>query len=175
MSRRGFSLVEVMAALVISGVAATLAAAMFASATDTVRSMHVRALEAERRAEGLLWLRQALIGADVSVDEGGRFLGSPDTLRFRTSLPVPQGWSEPVEVTIIIGSGRMTLRAGESTHVLFDSLASASFDYLAALGAMSPWLRRWDSFTEAPPAVRMRLLQGDGTADTVLLYIGRVR
>lgn len=174
MNRSGFSLIEVMTALVLSGVAATLAAAVFASTSDAVRSMQLRSQEAERRAEGVLWLREALLAADVTVEGQRRFFGSADSLRFRTTLPVPQGWRETVEVLVTTESGRMTMQAGAGRQVLFDSLATASFDYLAALGSESPWLRRWDSFTSAPPAVRLRIEPVGAQTDTLLFYIGRV-
>jgi prepilin-type N-terminal cleavage/methylation domain-containing protein len=172
MRREGFTLIETLIALVVAGIAIALAAGVYASAADTLQAMRRRADFAEREALGLLWLKEALLGAAVSTEPDGRFIGEPRRMTLRTTLWTPKGWPESVVVSTTVEGGRLVMRAGEQVYILSDSLVSISFDYLSDYGAGSAWLQSLESATGAPLAVRLRRQRAGGPADTTLLYVG---
>ncbi len=173
MSARGFTLIEVLTALVISGIVVSVAAAMLTQTTRLVTDAAARARSAQDEANGIAWLREAFFSADASTEADGSFEGSPDTVRFRTTLPVSSGWPESTTARVTIEAGRIVLAVGTSRFVVSDSSESAVFDYLAEYGAGSPWLRRWSSPARTPYAIRLRRVRPNGTADTLLFQIGR--
>lgn len=173
MTRRGFTLVEILVALVIGGIAVATAAAVFAASSDGVRTLADRSDRWTREATGRAWLAQLFAGAEVRNAPGSEFVGLERFVRFPTRYWAEEGWLEPGVVSIELDEGRITtaLSAGRGM-VLMDSLADASFEYLIRYGEQSPWLREWESGTTLPLAVRLRLTHPDQSADTVLFYIG---
>jgi prepilin-type N-terminal cleavage/methylation domain-containing protein len=173
MSNRGFSLIELMVALVVASVAVTVAASLFMSTTDALSAMGRRAGVDELEAAGLLWLQEGLLAAWVSTAPSDRFRGDSSGMSFRAMLPGPQGWSERVPVNAVVEGGYVVVRTGGEVHKLPDSVTFAAFDYLLEPGAESSWLDRYESLTATPLAVRLRRRRADGPADTVLFYVGR--
>jgi prepilin-type N-terminal cleavage/methylation domain-containing protein len=175
MRNSGFALVELLVALLVSGIAIGIAAGAYSGVSDSLAAMGRQANVAEEEVTGLIWLRDALLSTAVSTEPSGLFVGEARSLRFRTYSLRATGWTEPTGVLAAVEDGRLILRVGSDAHVFPDSLISVSFDYLAELGADSPWLLRFESATAAPLAVRLRRVMPDGTADTTLFFIGRGR
>jgi prepilin-type N-terminal cleavage/methylation domain-containing protein len=173
MSRDGFTLVEVLVALTLATLGVAIAAGMIASSTDALDVMLAESRRVEAEAEGLLWLGDALLGAAPLTRAGEEFRGTSDNLRFRSTLPVSDGWTEPTSVEVVFERGRLMMRTSSLTLEFADSLRSSAFDYLERVGSTSPWLSRWESATAAPIAVRWRREAAGGTADTTLFFIGR--
>ena len=175
MSRGGFTLIELMAAMVIAALAVSTAAAIFATSTDALDGLGERSLQAMRASNGREWLSDVLAGLEVTNTEEGEFEGSPKRVSFHSRVWVPSGWLEPARVAVTLEAGRLSVSALGSTVVVADSVADAEFDYLLDYGAASPWLSDWRSRANGPVAVRLRTTRSDGSADTTLFFVGAKR
>jgi prepilin-type N-terminal cleavage/methylation domain-containing protein len=171
--RDGFTLVEILAALMISGIAVAIAAGVFTNVAGTIDSLQSRSEEFRLESEAMRWLRDGLLSTDVSLQADREFTGTAENVSFTAWLPASTGWSEPTRVEAFIEKGRFGVRTNAAEYTAPDSLEYAAFDYLAGYGSVSPWLVQWDSRTGAPLALRLRRGYADGRADTTLLYVGR--
>lgn len=172
--RSGFTLIEVLTALTLTGLVALLAHRLMSVIIDSARTIANERMDQDRRENALRWLRSAFLSLEVG-DGGEGFAGYENHVGFGTWLEAPEGWRLRERVTLQLENGRLTvkgLRAG--TLVLADSLTTLAFDYLLEPGADSRWVRVWLSPLSAPLAVRMRwgrLLGGSGRVDTLLLLV----
>jgi len=171
----GFTLVEVLTALILSGIAVTIAVGIFESISQDISTLERRARHAAATSEGMLWFRDGLLAVDVSIEPDRPFRGTADSVSFSAWLPVAPGWPEPLPVSVTVERGRLSIRVGTAKYTLPDSLEYAELDYLPAYGASSAWLTQWESRTGAPLALRLRRGYADDRADTTLLYVGRGR
>jgi prepilin-type N-terminal cleavage/methylation domain-containing protein len=174
-NRRGFTLIEVVVATVVAGIAISTAAALFATSTDAVGRMVEGSERSMRDSNGRLWLESALAGLEVDNTLDGEFLGSSTRVSFRTHVWVPLGWIEPARVSVDFDAGRIRMTALGNTVVVADSVGAATFEYLLTYGGESPWVADWRSRATAPVAVRLRLDHGPASADTMLFFIGERR
>jgi prepilin-type N-terminal cleavage/methylation domain-containing protein len=175
MDSRGFTLIEVVIATVIAGMAISTAAAIFATSSQSVDGMSRRSAFAMRASNGRLWLDHALAGLEVENTPEGEFLGNATRLTFRSHVWVPLGWLEPARVSVEFEAGRIRMGALGNDFVVADSITNATFDYLLSYGGESPWVPDWRSRATAPVAVRLRLDRGPASADTMLFFIGERR
>jgi prepilin-type N-terminal cleavage/methylation domain-containing protein len=170
--RAGFTLLEVLVALVIAGLVALLAHQLFGATIDGSRRVEYarRALDRRWNAQG--FLRDALLGLDVGVDSTSPFEGDRNRLRFSTWLLTADGWTERRHVELV-GDGEhwTAVVAPDLTIVLADSVRSVAFDYLVEPGADAQWVSVWHSPVSAPLAVRVRLTHAAGASDTMLYLI----
>lgn len=173
MTRRGFTLIEVIVAMVVAGLAVSTAAAIFATATDAVRQMAERSEVRMREANGRQVLAELLAGLESDPDGDARFEGASDRMRFRTRYWISSGWPEPFEVLVSVAGGSITVNLpdGGRTTVL-DSVSEAAFDYLLTRGADSPWLAEWSSESTMPLAIRLRARRTRERTDTLVFLIG---
>jgi hypothetical protein len=121
------------------------------------------------------WLRRAFASLEVGLPADVPFEGSPDGVRFTSSLLTANGWWERQDLELEFSEGQLVARTdGSEPIVLADSVAEAAFDYLIAPGLDSRWTRRWQSPTSAPLAIRLRLIWLDSaqSADTLLFLVG---
>lgn len=177
MSRRGFTLVELMVALLVAGTVALLGERVFAATIDGGRAVGTsrKALDREMNARRLL--ASAIASVEVG-QSGAEFEGRAGAVRFVSWLQVPEGWHERAPVVLGLEGDRFVFRAqGREPIVLADHLIHLEFDYLLEPGAESRWVSEWLSPVSAPLAIRVRLLRGigsAGTADTAI-YLIRAR
>lgn len=173
MTRRGFTLVEMLVALVVGGIAVATAAAVFAASSDGVRNLVERSDRWTREATSRAWLGQLFAGAEVRNTPQAEFVGLERFVRFSTRYWAAEGWLEPGVVSLAFDDGSVTSAFPDGVRlVLIDSLTDASFEYLIRYGEPSPWLLEWESGTTLPLAVRLRLTHPDESVDTLLFYIG---
>jgi prepilin-type N-terminal cleavage/methylation domain-containing protein len=176
MKRAGFTLVEVMVAMVVAALAISTAAAVFTATTDGVGDLVSHSEGWMRESNGRRWLAQTIGGMEVANEASGGFDGTARRLSFRSRSWVRFGWIEWGRAMIVYGDGRLSASiAGEDAIVIADSLVDASFDYLLEYGWDSPWATEWRSERNAPLAVRLRLRRPDDSADTLLFYVGERR
>jgi len=169
----GFTLMEVLVALVLAGIAALLAHELFRVALGSARALAEARAATETRFLGERWLRLAL-GSLEAGDMGG-FEGRPERLTFSTWLEGVDPWHEPVRVTLTVNTGRLEAAGGPDPVTLATDVLAVEFDYLLEPGAEAQWVRVWDSPLSAPLAVRVRLRRhtdGRVVADTSLYLIG---
>lgn len=188
---RGFTLIEVLLAMVLLVAGLTLAFATLSAATKTAsrgESLAQRS-ERERAVEGFLRKRIAAtrpipFAFDQSTAVPQRFVGEPDRLRFVADLPDYLGQGGPYlhdfaieadgDQTRIVLSLSMVL-AGETIkearerppELLVDGLKSARFRYRSIdpqNGALTQWQERWQQPDQLPLFVEVTLTDRDGRA-----------
>jgi prepilin-type N-terminal cleavage/methylation domain-containing protein len=174
MTSRGFTLVELLVALTVSGLVLLVGGAALratVSASQDIGRTSIADLTAPNRAR---WLRRAVASLEVGLPGDVPFDGEPERVRFSAYLLTPRGWWERQAVELTSADGRLVARVGSEVVVLADSLAEVGFDYLVLPGIDSRWTRRWQSPTSCPQAIRLRLgwLDSARTADTLLLLVG---
>ena len=182
-SRRGFTLVEVLVALTVSGLVVLVAARIFAAVGEAGTQLREARLALDRQANARRWLKAALLSLDVGHDSAGPFEGQADRAQFGTWLRTSAGWFAPRRVDLqLVGEAfvaNLTTGAGEepSRVILADSVSSVAFDYLLQPGEDTKWAREWISPVSAPLAVRIRIAHAKGVdragvgVDTLLLLI----
>jgi prepilin-type N-terminal cleavage/methylation domain-containing protein len=185
--RRGFTLVEVMVALVLGAMVVLVAHRAYGVAADLDvrvaerRSAHQRAMNARRFLSG------AFGSLEVGLPRQASFQGRPWEVRFWSWRADPSGAGRSVKVAILLhqrpGGARggviavvaPYIRGGAAagdTLVLFPDAAELALDYLLEFGAEAAWVREWESPVSAPVAVRLRLARDGLAVDTLLFAIG---
>lgn len=185
----GFTLIEVLLAMVLLVAGLTLAFATLSAATKTATRGEVLAQrsERERAVEGFLRKRIAAtrpipFAFDQSTAVPQRFTGEPDRLRFVADLPDYLGQGGPYlhdfaiendgDQTRMVLSLSMVL-AGETIkesrerppELLVDGLKSARFRYRAIdpqRGQLGEWQERWQTPDQLPLFVEVTLTDRDG-------------
>jgi prepilin-type N-terminal cleavage/methylation domain-containing protein len=179
-NHRGFTLIEILVAVTIGGLAVLLAHQIFAAVIDRGQALVHARLVLDREVNARRWLEAAFLSLDVSVDSAGGFEGRPNRVRFASWLRTPDGWFE--RRAVVLGRERSRLIASVSPGdpiALLDNVTDVQLDYLLEPGAESRWVREWVSPVSAPVAVRVRLRRAREeqeedrvVVDTVLFVIG---
>jgi prepilin-type N-terminal cleavage/methylation domain-containing protein len=178
-AHQGFTLVEVMVALVLAGMIGLLAHRTFAAALDGSDHLQraVRSLDREQNARRLL--AAMLFSVAVGTGPGdAAFEGGPEKVRFTAWLETPEGWFERKPVELSLQAGRfLAATPPEPPVVLGDSVTLLEFDYLLEVGAQSRWVSEWMSPVTAPLAVRVRMHRrlGSGFSADTMLYLIKAR
>jgi prepilin-type N-terminal cleavage/methylation domain-containing protein len=171
--RLGFTLLEVLVAVVLTGTVALLAHQLFAAAVDGSRRLEQARKRLDREGNARAFLRDALLALEVGADGAGSFEGEPRRLRFFARLPTAYGWDERRTVDLSLAGGRWTAALGDESGtrlVLADSVRSVELDYLLEPGAGAHWVIDWHSAVSAPLAVRVRLTRA-GACDTMVYLV----
>jgi prepilin-type N-terminal cleavage/methylation domain-containing protein len=172
MSRNGFTLLELIVALSLGGLALALTVGVFSATADGVRAVDRSAAEWDRDENARRFLSQVFASAEVGTSTDGGFQGEANETSFGTWLWVADGWTEPDRVTIRMEEDRLSGDTSSGSLTLLDSVAALDIDYLSQLGANSPWLSAWRSATSVPLAVRLRVTRINTAVDTMLFWIG---
>lgn len=174
MKRAGFTLVEVMVALVVIGVVVVGARTVLGQVADSADRIAAAASEADRDANADRLLR-AVVGRLELVPGTGpesRFEGEPNGARFRSWCEVPDGWLERCDVALgfvtVQGDAVLGLRlAGADPLVIRRGFRSGELLYLRDGGGGGDWVARWGASITAPLAIGVVV---DG--DTTIVRIG---
>lgn len=175
MTRRGFTLVEVIVALALTGTVLLVGGRAFAVTLDGLATAERASAEALWQANRRSWLERTVRSLEVGTAPETGFDGEPGRVRFSARVRSEFGWWERRRVELALRNGQLVaLTDGGEPVLLAASLADAGFDYLIQPGLDSRWTRRWQSPVSAPLAIRVRTVPRDSTlpADTLLLYIG---
>ena len=172
--RSGFTLIEVLTALALTGMVALLAHRLLSVTVDTARELDQARMAQDRRENARRWLRAAFLSLEAGGGAGG-FEGLRDRVTFAAWLEQPSGWSVPERLSLSARDGRLAVSRGVSGPlILADSVTTLDLDYLLEPGADTKWVREWLSPLSAPLAVRLRIGRREGPAeivDTLLLLI----
>jgi prepilin-type N-terminal cleavage/methylation domain-containing protein len=169
--RTGFTLVEVMVALVLTGMVAVLAHQIFGAVTDHTRRLRDARLVLDRRSNAHRFLQSAFLSLEVGIDSAGAFSGQRDRVNFSSWLPSADGWLERRTVKLGLDGDRwIAISPPDSSVELARGVTALRFDYLLEPGAESTWVGEWESAVSAPLAVRVQVVWG-GRADTMLYLI----
>jgi prepilin-type N-terminal cleavage/methylation domain-containing protein len=171
-STAGFTLVEVLIALVLASTIALLAHRIFATAIEGDDSLRRSRLALDRMQGVHRLLTAIFLSVEVGMEGAGSFEGRPGTMRFSSSLETPGGWFERTPIELSVEQDHLELRmAGQPDVVLTDSVAAVEFDYLLQPGAESRWVREWISPVTAPLAIRVRISRSGRLAGDTTLYL----
>jgi len=161
----GFTLIELMVALTISGLVVLTAAQIFRAVGDGGRELHVARAALDREMNARRLLAATFLSLEVGQIPGASFEGHPDRMTFTTWQLVPGGWLEPRRASLAVDGSRLLLSLGSSPIALSDSVTELGLDYLLEPGLNATWVREWISPVSAPIAVRMRVRRGKGNRD----------
>lgn len=152
----GFTLIELMLALVIGGLLVLTAGRLFSVAADAGGALGRARHRSDAEANGREWLTTTLGSLEVGAAGTSGFQGDSAGMSFSAWVPVASGWMERRAVSLSISNGRLSGSA-EGDVLLGDSLRSGAFDYETEYGDGVVWLSGWRSPMSAPIAVRIRL------------------
>jgi prepilin-type N-terminal cleavage/methylation domain-containing protein len=169
----GFTLVELLVALTLSGLVVLTVARLFTTLVTAERTLSVERRTRTRQENAHRWLVSAFLSLEVGAAPGESFEGSAHQVAFTTWQMTPRGWFERRRIVLSSEDARLQARLDDgSTVTLADSLLGVGFDYLLEPGATTHWVSSWISPVSAPLAVRIRITPLDsGTTDTLLLLI----
>ncbi|MGE3526893.1 MAG: type II secretion system protein J [Gemmatimonadales bacterium] len=178
-ARRGFTLIELMVALVVTAILALMTHQIFATVTDTARRLEAVTAREDSLRNGDRWLRQAFLSLEAG-GEAGSFEGHADRVSFAAWLETPDGWKERCRVEVAVLGTALRASACSTSFALRSGVENVAFDYLLEPGADTRWVRDWVSPVSAPLAVRVRIAsirvghdpsEGGAEVDTLLLLI----
>ena len=161
MDRRGFTLIEVMVAIALSGIILLGARAMLVQLADDSDRIVSTAADADREANGDRLLR-ALVGRmEAGSDSIPALVGAERAARFHSWCDVPAGWQERCEITLAIvelgaeGEEQALVARFPDGEVipLRQGFRSGTLRYLHAAGEGGAWLRSWESTITTPLAI----------------------
>ena len=170
----GFTLVEVMVAVLLSASVALLAHRLFGAAVDAGGRLREGRLALDSRANAGQFLRSAFLSLEIGTEGAEGFAGARGRVRFSTWLPTADGWIERRTVELRRDGNRWIAAAPAGAPIeLAAGVTDLQFDYLLEPGAESRWVSAWESAVSAPLAVRVRVTGAEG-ADT-MIYLVKAR
>jgi prepilin-type N-terminal cleavage/methylation domain-containing protein len=176
MSRRdGFTLIELVVALLIGSIVLLGAHAMLAALSDRARALTVAGADANRAANGMDELRGIVGQLDVGTPGTKPFTGDAQQASFSTWCDVPSGWLERCDVTLGFDStgtnAGLVLRRGAESILLVRGFVRGAFRYLVSASGGGQWVEQWGASVTAPLGIGA-IWQDSTHTDTVILRIG---
>jgi prepilin-type N-terminal cleavage/methylation domain-containing protein len=169
---KGFTLIEVLVALVIGGMAVAGAAALFSSLADRINAIDQAAARADYAANAEHVLT-ALVGNLIAGgDSMAIFVGDSNAVRFRAWCEVPAGWLERRSLRLTFdespdGTSRLLLdvEGMPNTTELRRGFRHGGLRYLGSIESRLTWLHSW------PYPVPPRAIAVIVDADTLVLPV----
>jgi prepilin-type N-terminal cleavage/methylation domain-containing protein len=176
--RRGFTLIEVLVALVVGAVVMLGARLLLEGVGDSGRRIVRVAQRADRDANAERLLRSTVASLEWgSAEEGGaRFGGDEHEARFTSWCDTPGGWQERCAVMISITcdssaqpvSAALSLSGvGTEPVQVRAGFMRGELRYLADARDGGHWITKWDAGLSAPIAIGVIL-----DRDTLVLRVG---
>jgi len=178
--RSGFTLVELMVALVISAMVLIGARLMVEALSDATHRTIAAAHEADRAANADQFLRTLFARLEIGTAADRPFGGNPSSVHFTTWCDNPGGWLERCEALVALEAhgdtnclvAHLTPRdphgdIGSRTIRVATGFASGALRYLNDPRAGGQWFVQWGDGIVAPLAIGVVL---DG--DTSIVRIG---
>lgn len=170
--RAGFTLVELMVALVVSAVVVLGARTLLEQLGQSATRIVAASARAAADANGERLLRDLAGRLEVGTSEATRFSGEPTVASFGSWCDTPSGWEERCAVSLVVrseaGGARLvaSVAAGDSL-VLLRRAAPIELRYLDDPRAGGRWFTSWGAGITAPLA--LAVISG---ADTMIVRIG---
>jgi prepilin-type N-terminal cleavage/methylation domain-containing protein len=170
-ARRAMTLIEVMAALAISGLLLMSGRALLAQLEDAGTTLGRSARANDKLSNATRTLYALVRRADVRADSASRFVGDSSSASFRSLCEQSGGWLEPcsVSVEIDIGPDSSSLVGQLSTGgtlTLQRWPGVGRFRYLDVTGAQDQWVSQWGRSIVAPAAMALVI-----ATDTIVLPV----
>ena len=171
-ARGGFTLVELMVALVVSAIVVLGARMLLEQLGESAHRTVAAATRADRAANGERLLRDLAGRLEIGTTDAARFSGEPATASFSSWCDVASGWQERCAVTLAVSSdgSRASLAArfdGGDPITLLVRDAPIELRYLDDPRAGGRWFADWGAGITAPLAIAV--ISG---ADTMIVRIG---
>ena len=158
-SRRGLTLLEMLVALSISGLAILGGVVLLDQVEDSDARIVDDSVRDATAANGDRLLRRLLVDAHSTTDTVDRFRGDERNASYLTRCDTPSGWSEPCRARLSVDS------IGDSSAVVVETDRGERFEVrrVAGIGTLrylhrgsdpdSAWVRRWTTSIELPAAI----------------------
>lgn len=173
MKRHGFTLLEVMVALLVASVVVAMAQRAFQMLSSSVLALEDHQREDSRRSESRRWLAEALGSVEAGIDSAPAFEGQPNELRCTTWLMGDRGWPERTPLELGLRGSVLQVRTRNGTLDLASDVRAVELDYLFTTGLESRWVHQWVSPISVPLAIRVRVTRDAGIDTTLVLVGGR--
>jgi prepilin-type N-terminal cleavage/methylation domain-containing protein len=170
---RGFTLIELMVAIMLTGIVLLGARALWESLAVSVDRLQSQATADVRDMNGERLLRSLLGRLEVGTDQSSEFAGDEQHTTFTTWCDMPAGWQERCDVVLGIepdSSAGLRLVARLSTGdviALQRGFSTGTLRYLNDPIGRGVWFRIWGHGITAPLAIGVIT---DG--DTAIVPIG---
>ena len=174
--RRGFTLVEVVIALAVSGLVVAQVAVIWTGLLSASRALGAQRQQLERRMNGERWLAEALRSAEAGDTGQSTFAGTPLQAKWTGRIWVAGGWRERRRLMLRWERHQLVLHGGDEAVPIGVRADTAFIDYLTSAGLTSTWTPSFESPVSLPVALRIRLAVPDSTlgwrVDTMLVAVG---
>lgn len=173
--RRGFTLIEVLVALVIGAVVLASARALLDGLADQATATSRAARAADRRANAELMAREVVGNLALAPDLASSFTGTSREAVFASWCPAARGDLERCDVRLFVRDRGavhdvvLDLSLGRQLTLL-ENASSAQLRYLTDAAAGGMWQSRWNPGVNTPLAIDVV-----AERDTLLLRIGERR
>jgi prepilin-type N-terminal cleavage/methylation domain-containing protein len=174
-NHRGFTLVEVLVALVLGGIAAMLASSISTHVRDSLSRLNRAVVNHESDAHARDWLRDTFDFVEPYANGDGGVMGSKTRLTFFSRTWNARGGHPLGRLSVVVDSTLRIENADGEVVTLADGLVTGELDYLGSYGATATFGSYWDSRISAPLAVRIRLGRRRRdviVVDTLLFWVG---
>ncbi len=170
--RRGFTLIEVLVALLIGATIVLCGRLLLEGVSDDARRMTTFAQLSDHEENGQRLLRSTVMAIDVSAAGAEPFAGDERLARFTSWCARPGGWQERCVVTLAItgdtaAASLMLTLAEAAPFNIRSGFRHGELRYLMDARDGGHWLRSWETGLTAPLAIGAVL-----DADTLVLVIG---
>ena len=171
-ARGGFTLIEVMVALVLSAIVLLGARAMLGEVGDDTLRIAAQARKLDADANGERTLRALVSELELGASDSTQLSGDPRRANFASWCDVPAGWKERCAVSLIIerradGDALVIQTSRSAALVVRERVRAGSLRYLSTVGGGGEWIRIWGAGITAPLAIGIIL-----DADTLIVPIG---
>jgi prepilin-type N-terminal cleavage/methylation domain-containing protein len=168
----GFTLVEVLVALAVSGAVLLAARELFGVVAMTADRVPAAARAADGRRNRERMLRDLLGRVEVGTDSSRTFSGDPAEARFTSWCPAAGGWLErcAVDLALLPSGDSVVLEAGWAGRrfTILSGSRPARLLYLRGAANGGDWLPRWGAAAVSAP-LAVLIIVG---RDTLFLRIG---
>lgn len=170
-SRRGFTLVEVLVATVVTSIVVLAARGLYDAMTSHLERVARVALEADSRANGERLLRQVVRDVEAHIDTDSSFVADASSASFVSSCQSAWGWLERRHATLtVVDSARWSLVvvkcASQDSTVVMRVSSPVTLRYLSSEEQGSAWVETWSARQMPPRAIGVQT-----ASNTVILPI----
>lgn len=168
----GFTIVELMAALVISGVVLLAARVLLDELGDAGQHIAGSAAREDHNQNAWRMLKQRVSQVETGSDGAHRFFGGSTAARFSSWCEVPGGWEESCVAEMLVDTietrPALVLVVGSGPAIVIAvARSTATFRYITDYGNAATWARSWNDESSAPLGLAVIL-----DSDTTVLRIG---
>jgi prepilin-type N-terminal cleavage/methylation domain-containing protein len=171
----GMTLIEIIAALAISGLALLGAILLLHQLTDTGARIGLSASTQASERNGARLLRQLLLDSFVTADSADWVRGDGQSVSLATSCQTSRGWRASCHAMLLVDSRRDSSVIFAETDVgesaaLVRVAGVVTFAYFDAYAPDSAWTSHWSAGARMPAALGVLIGR-----DTIVYPIGAAR